>query len=368
MIKQLDDFLNELMKSKFMKRIAIYSFSTAKRSQFYRVMANATNEKAHGIKVQDALRIMTEFKRKENKFSLSAILYDSMLRDLAVGSNIGKSLQNYVPKNEALVIMANNTNVSQGFVYARSLLNQTTKLNKAFKNALMMPAIQLTLVYVFFYYLFTSLLPTFTTGMSSGENSDFTPLQNLTLFLTNYFNWWYYELGVVILLMVYGVFWLIPNYARRKRLDAIPPFSIYKLVSGISFLYTLNALLMSKMAMANALRIIEVNANPYISYRMNGFIRALKDKGGLGNALVSTKFNFPNKEIVDEIAMINKTGGSIDGSLESLIETLSVDGLEMVERQAKVLNTVAMGFLAGVLVFTIAVVLAAQTSVQNSLS
>ncbi len=140
--------------------------------------------------------------------------------------------------------------------------------------------------------------------------------------------------------------WALPNYRSGFRLilDKFPPFSIYRILVGVSFLHTLSALTKAKLKQNDALIEMKRFAQPYLIYRINKYLMSINNGKSLGQALISTKLNFPDEYVIKELAMYAESG-NIDDAMHEVIHSLNEDGLELVNKQAGILKTISFAWI-----------------------
>ena len=99
----------------------------------------------------------------------------------------------------------------------------------------------------------------------------------------------------------------------RKHFDSFPPWSIYKTVFGCGFLLSLSALMQSGVPAPEAIRIIMRTANPWYKERLSAIrFRLLNGDINLGEALYSTQYMFPSKQMIMDLRSYAALGGFDD--------------------------------------------------------
>lgn len=317
------------------------TFNLKTRLKFYRIMSRQTDEKKRGVKpllvINSLIKIQEQSKGKQT--SLSKI-YRFIKFRLELGKSLGETLQEFVPATEASQIYAAEMSgkISDGFIMAMDVAKQQQLFSKEFKSALISPTINLCLSFGVINMFFKTLVPAMSNSLSESQMS------SLSLFLidaANYFNYISFATIMIALVVVSWTIWALPNYNGRFRiyLEKIPPFSMYKLMVGCSFLYSLNSLMKSRVAQQQALLTIKRFASPYLTLRINKILA--QTNKSIGEAMLEMRLDFPDKEVIDELAMASEQG-VITEALPEITEDLSVDGVELVKMQAQVAKTATM--------------------------
>ena len=134
----------------------------------------------------------------------------------------------------------------------------------------------------------------------------------------------------------------------RKMIDDVPPWSLYKMFMGITWLLSLSALIKGGVPISVALAALRKDSNRYLCERIDRAMDFIKNGDNLGQALSKSKLNFPDKEVVADL----KIYAELD-NFEEALDKLANDWLdasaEAVEAKASVLNMVAMFAISGII-------------------
>ena len=134
----------------------------------------------------------------------------------------------------------------------------------------------------------------------------------------------------------------------RKMIDDVPPWSLYKMFMGITWLLSLSALIKGGVPISVALAALRKDSNRYLCERIDRAMDFIKNGDNLGQALSKSKLNFPDKEVVADL----KIYAELD-NFEEALDKLANDWLdasaEAVEAKASILNMVAMFAISGII-------------------
>lgn len=349
----------------FKKFIIKFQFGLTKRLKFYRIMSRQTDESKRGVLPRLVLNSLIKVEENNNngKPTASSKMYKYIIKKLSVGNSFGAVMQEMVPFSEASQIYASEKigNISNGFKMAMTIAQQQKKFKKIFQEALIGPVVNLILSVIVLYIFLKELIPKMCTVLEKDSMSEFS------LFMANLadsFDNWFYLLLSIILISVIWIIWALPNYNGyfRKILDNMPPFSLYKVMIGCSFLQALNSLMSSRVAQNEALKTINKFATPYLKFRINKILE--QTSRSLGEALISIKLNFPHKDVLNELAMASEQG-NIDESLPHIIEDLDVDGVELIKVQAQFFQVITRFITFFVLAFLMSGLLSFLKDIQS---
>lgn len=330
------------------KLIMKSNFTVSARVKFYRTMSRATNER-RGVKAIIVLKSMIkiEERRNKNKPTQLSKMFRAIAEKVERGRKFGEAINEFVPAIEAGQIYAAEVSgkISDGFKLALDTAKQQELFSKTFKEALMGPVFNLALAMGVLFVFLKILIPQVANAVPVEVMS---PLSLFLLRLAKTFNWWFPILIFVIIFGIVWVAWAMPNYNGRfrKRLDNFPPFSMYKLMIGCSFLLSLTSLMKARTNQVTALETIRKFAKPYLKFRIN---KILEHTGkNLGEALIVTKLDFPDKDVINELSMASDQG-VLTEALPEIVDTLNVDGVDAIKFQANVAAAITKFIAIGIL-------------------
>lgn len=327
------------------------AFNMQQRLRFYRIMSRQTDNSKRGVKPVLVLSslIRNEEMGKRGKQTPLSKLYRHIRSRLERGRLIGETLQEFAPSSEVSQIYASELSgrINIGFTKASEIAKQQATFRKIFKEALFTPLIQISMAIGILSMFFGELVPSLTNSIDKNNMSDYS---SILVALADYFDPLLYLGLTIAITAIAWTIWALPNYNGKFRitLDKLPPFSVYRIMNGCSFLYALNSLMMSDMSQQQALLVINKSASPYLRYRINRILRQT-DKS-IGEALLNLRMNFPDKSVIDEIAMSSEQGVLVE-AMPEIIANLNNDGVELITNQAKLTKAVAFIILVGTVVF-----------------
>jgi type II secretory pathway component PulF len=152
----------------------------------------------------------------------------------------------------------------------------------------------------------------------------------------------------------------------RQAFDKVPPWSLYRLAVGSSFLISLAALLHAGVAVPEALRIMHATGSPWYRERLAATRRmVLNGARNIGDALHKTGYQFPSWEMVIDI----RSYASLDG-FEDMLDRLSRQWLDesvaQIQTQMDVLRNVAIVVMGLVFIWIASGMIALQMQISNA--
>ena len=342
----LNSLINSINSTNMSKKMA---YSDKVRLSTYHQIAKLTNNgisfagailelrnhEIHGGNIQSGIKTPMYY------------VYDDVLRRQQSGLTIAKAFTGYATETDRMMISAfENEDIAKGFDNLVEYNQSIKAMNKAFKGALAYPIFLLVMFIGVLSYFCIKLIPQLTMSLSSD-----TPLSGpsdimITLSHT-YWVWFPIFMGILIVLFMFLI-WALPNLNNKLRiaLENIPPFSMYRITMGCSFLSALSSLTKSGIQQADAILQMERDAKPYLKYRLQILFKKITEGQTLGEALITSKLNFPDKAMIKPIAILAKHG-IFEDSMDKMTQDLNEEGLEIIQKQALGLKVILMAILMG---------------------
>jgi type II secretory pathway component PulF len=328
------------------------AFNLSTRLRFYRIMKNQTDGTKRGVKTVDVLQSLIRNEEVKGKKTTLSKLYRHIKTRMELSKRLGEILQEFVPVSEASQIYAAEISgrISNGFAMASEVAKQQKEFKAVFKEALVGPTINVIMAFGILAMFFNTLVPSMTGALNVDNMSVFS--QTL-LDISEDFNYYLIGMATFLVALIAWTIWALPNYNGkfRLKLEKIPPFSMYRLMTGCSFLYAMNSLNKSGVPQNQALGIIKQFATPYLKLRINKILS--QTDRSLGEALLHLKMDFPDREVVNEIAMASEQGVLVE-AMPVIVENLGSEGLELIKLQAQVAKVFAMLIMAGAIMILLA--------------
>lgn len=355
---------------KFWKQILmilkIMTFNYRRKMAFfdkvYRLCSNEVN--LQFIQVVEALREQ-EIEYNKRK-TLLYYVYDDIHNQLSLGGSEAEALGMYISSVDKMMINSfSGDDISTGFRDLIAYNDKTREMNSALQKALAYPAFLFAFILLIIYYFSTSLIPSLTANLPVG--AELSSTSEALMWLAD--NFWWFLGGIVgtIVTLVAVLSWMMPNYNGkfRVKLEQIPPFSIYRIVNGCGFLNSLSALSKAGWQQAQAIEEMYGMSKPYLAYRLNLIYERIKTGENLGEALVKIKLNFPDKEMLKDIALISQYG-ALEESLDKMSDEMTEEGLKIIGKQAMILKNTATFAVAGTIMFLFTGIYSLSQDMGNS--
>lgn len=349
----------------FNREFAIFQFkmNAKKRIRMWRKIQSMIR---NGVPILEAIQEMLRRAASKSKSHPDVIMLNEWRIELQKGHRFSVAVASWVPSNEIMIIAAADDagRLSDGFDSAMLVTRSNAAIKSAVIGGLAYPSFLFALALGMMWMFGTQVIPKF--SMIAGDDSKWTGLASVVVKLS-YFTQ-HYLLFVVIGLIVFigAIFWSLSRWdsSLRIKLDKYPPFSIYRMVTGASWLISLSALIKSGVRLEAALQKLASNSGLWMKNRIFAAIMGLRSGSTLGDALAKSGYNFPDEEIIDDLMVYSKLSG-FDDALSILGNEWINEGVSRIRDQMKVLFSIAILCVASVIAIEAGGLFAMQGQLQT---
>jgi type II secretory pathway component PulF len=138
----------------------------------------------------------------------------------------------------------------------------------------------------------------------------------------------------------------------RRFVEGIPPYSLYRIFVGISWLLSLAALIKAGTPVSRAMRSLRTDASPYLLNRIDKALVYINNGDNLGDALYKTKLRFPDDEIIGDLRIYAELDNFQEALDQVAYEWLNTSEQD-VEEKAAILNVTAIMFVSLVVAWSV---------------
>ncbi|HFS3990899.1 TPA: bundle-forming pilus protein BfpE, partial [Escherichia coli] len=152
----------------------------------------------------------------------------------------------------------------------------------------------------------------------------------------------------------------------RLFFDRFIPWSIYKTIIGCGFLLSLASLINAGIPVPEALRIIMKTASPWYKEKLVAIrYRMLNGDRNLGEALNSSGYIFPSKQMIMDLRSYSALGG-FDEMLNKLSVQWQDDSVAYITKQMSVLKNVAIIIMGLVFMWIVSGMFSLQQQISDA--
>ena len=336
----------EIAYAKFMTR-----HSTNERLRMYRKLASLLRNR---FSLMDALERLYGIASKDGKdqHETMGIAITNWMRSLQNGESFSVALRGWAPQSELLMLSVGDiANLDQALDNLIKVVEGVKRMKEPVVSAISYPMFLLFLTTLIIYAVGAYMVPPMVEAVPNlvwrGQAKTLVALsewvQNNTLLLF-----------VTMPIIFAFISWTLPRWKgrMRARLDNIPPWSIYRIFVGVSWLMSLAALVKAGTPVSKALRVLRSDANPYLLYRIERALFFVNSGDNLGDALYKTNLSFPDREVVGDLQIYAELD-NFQLALDQLANEWLEDSVRNIEQKASVLNMVAILLIAAIVAWVV---------------
>ena len=335
------------------------------RLKVYKKLASLLRNR---FSLMNALDIMYDSITNEGKNpgEPMAIAIASWGKALQNGNSFSDALRGWAPSRERLMLSVGDMSDLEGaLLNLIKVAEGTEKMLKPIISAIAYPSFLLLMSVLVIYAIGAYMVPPME---EAAPNARWTGSAKDLVAVSHWIqkNWLlafsFFPALFALIYVTIGI-WTGPT---RKAIDNCPPWSMYKLFMGITWLLSLSALIKGGVPISVALAALRKDSNRYLVERIDKAMDFIKNGDNLGQALSKSKLDFPDKDIVADL----KIYAELD-NFEEALDKLANDWLdasaEMVEAKASILNMVAMFAISGIIAWAVFGVFEMQDQITSAM-
>ncbi len=279
-------------------------------------------------------------------------MYAYIIEHIKSGQDFHLSLKDYIPADEYMLIQAGDKGgtLADGFLLARKIIEAKQNILSSVRSAIAYPLFLGLMLIVLMLAVTFLVMPNFalisdpTTWTGSAYAlylvSDIiaSPIGALA--------------GIILVLLIAFISYSFANLTGqiRKKLDKYPPYSVYRLTVGATWLFTVASLMKSGKIVNDILEeMIKSDTNShYLKERMEAIIDNFGSGTKFGEALVLADTDFPDAELVYDLK-IYSTLPDFNDTLYRLAEDWLTESIDKIKEDSKILNNICISFIAIIL-------------------
>lgn len=329
------------------KTIAQWRFrkNTKARKKLYGKLARMLE---NSVPIKDALTDLK--KRRLSQFSendAQAQAFSDWTQRMGSGENFAKALTGWVPSDEQSIISGGEASgrVSETLTNLIQVLDAKAKIQSTLFKALTYPTLILTALVLILAGFGAYMLPTY---QEIAPNIQWYGAAAWVTSVTGFFSD-YLLIIFIMLAMLAGLFFLSLNRwvdGWRPKIDKFGPWAIFSMLQGVSWLIAFSSLIQAGVPIKEALRDTALYASPWLKARINAITQRIGDFN-LGEAMSRTGYDFPDKEVINDLATYSQYSG-FDQALSSLADEWLKESIESIESTSRSLNVI--GLIVGALI------------------
>jgi type II secretory pathway component PulF len=272
-----------------------------------------------------------------------AVIFTRIIDAIDNGATLDEALYPWVPHEEIMLIRAGKKSAKEpeALLHCVELIEAKQKIIasvvKAVAGPLLMVALFIVLLLLISHYLVPALSDMSNPLLWDGAAG---ALYSVSSFVAS-------AAGVITLVVIVGLiatslislpFWTGP---LRVKFDSFPPWSIYRLLVGSIWLFTVATLLRAKIPLDDILKdMLESGVlRPWLQERVLRIDKLYHADANFGTLLLNLKMNFPDEEMAGDLSVYASLPTFQSDMYEQAKGWFS-DGIEKITTQALIINVI----------------------------
>lgn len=331
--------------SKFLVWIASKTQSADARARLYERLASPLSS---GVGIQVAIGQLYQRAAFKSETETMAIMLRYVLFSLNQGQSVSDGLAKFIPLNELLLLRAGEArgDLAGALWQAADTVRSVQKVRSAIMGAATKPSIMVSLLFVAMFIIGSFVMPKIASVFPMEEwKGGASVLALLSLWVNSL---WFPATIAGLLGFAVVVFCSLKRWTGKGRaaLDAMPPYSLYRVMQGAGWLTTLSSMLQAGRSIRDCLDDLLVLAkrdgNRYVVSRTARIIRE-NERGAenIGESMERAGYNFPDSEIIADLVMQSSLA-DFDQRIGVLASNWIDESVERVQKIASVMTSISL--------------------------
>lgn len=327
------------------------NLSNKKRLKVYRKLAALLRNRFSLMNALDMVyNGISEEGRKPN--DPMAIAISMWGRSLQEGHPFSDCLKGWAPTRERLMLSVGDVaDLESALLNLIKVSEGSTRMIRPIVNAIAYPAFLMMMSVLILYAIGVYMVPPM---LSAAPNTIWTGTAKSLIDLSAWIQeHWKLAFSIlpIIGILIYSTIGIWTGDLRVK-IDRIPPWSLYKIFTGITWLLALSALVKGGVPVSIALTSLRRDSSKYLKERIDGALSFIKNGDNLGQALDKANHEFPDKQIIADLKIYSELD-NFEEALDKLANEWLEESVYVIEQKAEIMNAVALLSVSGIIAWAV---------------
>ena len=270
------------------------------------------------------------------------------------GLRISQAIDGWVDRDEQMLIAAGEQSgkLDEALATTAEIMEAKKKIRGAVIGGMIYPVAMLIIaigVLIMFSY---KIIPSFTKIVSDEK---WHGIARFMIDLSNFSRDWIWLVVLVIIAGISIFFISLPRWSKgfRIQLDKYPPYNIYRMLQGSTWMISFAALVSSGVRVENALIQLSEGAQPWLYDRVQSCLKGMRSGLSTGDALAKSGYGFPDLEIIDDLGVYSKLSG-FDQALSIIGKEWITESVDSIQIMMNLIFGLSLLFVGGFVAFMVA--------------
>lgn len=297
-----------------------------------------------------------------------AIVMRQWQKNLERGMSFSDATRGWVPVEETLLLTSGNmADLAVALENVGRVVEGTRRINRAMTSAIAYPMFLLALTFGIIIMVGLYLVPPL--ADAAGTSVVWRGIAASLIWVSDAaYKYWF--IVVIAVAVAAGLIWVsLPNWAGRARAlaDKLPPWNVYKIKVSVSWLMSLSSMVASGMTVPGAMRMLADNGNRYLCARITAALHYIANGDNLGVALSNTGLDFPNEEIIGDLAIYADMAG-FDQNLSRVANDYLDESVRKMESISSTLNSIGIMLVSLIIAWVVLGTFQMQDQITSALT
>jgi type II secretory pathway component PulF len=327
------------------------NLSNKKRLKVYRKLAALLRNRFSLMNALDMVYngISEEGRKPSDPMAIAISMWG---RSLQEGHPFSDCLKGWAPTRERLMLSVGDVaDLESALLNLIKVSEGSTRMIRPIVNAIAYPAFLMMMSVLILYAIGVYMVPPM---LSAAPNTVWTGTAKSLIDLSEWIQeHWKLAFSIlpVIGILIYSTIGIWTGDLRVK-FDRIPPWSLYKIFTGITWLLALSALVKGGVPVSIALTSLRRDSSKYLKERIDGALSFIKNGDNLGQALDKANHEFPDKQIIADLKIYSELD-NFEEALDKLANEWLEESVYVIEQKAEIMNAVALLTVSGIIAWAV---------------
>lgn len=297
-----------------------------------------------------------------------AIVMREWQKNLERGMSFSDATRGWVPPDETLLVTSGNlSDLVVALENVSRVVDGTQRIKRAMTSAIAYPLFLLILTFGIIMLVGVYLVPPL--AEIAGDNIIWRGMAASLIWISEFsIKYWPVVLGIFIALV--AIVWIsLPNWSGRLRakFDKLPPWNVYKIQMSVGWLMSLSAMVAAGITIPDAMRMLADSSNKYLRSILDETLHYIANGDNLGVALNNAGRDFPNTEIIGDLAIYADMNG-FDENLGRVANDYLEESVRKMESVSSALNSFGILLVSAIIAWVVLGTFQMQDQITSMLS
>ena len=300
--------------------------------------------------------------------NVSKKMQDEWQKNLERGMSFSDATRGWVPPEETLLVTSGNlSDLVVALENVSRVVDGTQRIKRSMISAIAYPLFLLVLTFGIIMLVGIYLVPPL--AEIAGDNMIWRGMAASLIWLSEFsIKYWYWILFIFI--AVVAVIWIsLPNWSGRMRtyFDKLPPWSVYKIQMSVGWLMSLSAMVAAGITIPDAMRMLADSSNKYLRSILEDTLHYIANGANLGSALNNTGRDFPNREIIGDLAIYAEMN-NFDENLARVANDYLEESVRKMEAISNTMNSIGILLVSAIIAWVVLGTFQMQDQITSALT